>query len=751
VPAVFAATARRSDVRRWNAADAQRWLGFLARHLHRSDSPDLAWWRLSGAVPAVVFGAFFGSACGLITYGLAAFYAAFIDPTTDPLKEGVAAFVAVFAAASLVTTAVRWRAETAYTGALNFVCRFTLGFAIALPFGPPFYLITGLAAGLSYSTQPSRVRVRFRGAGRKFALRAAVGFALGAGAVGLTGFGAGSVLPLALGGGVVIGLASGLMVWFSPPASVEQITDPKGALRQDRAATLIYAPVFGLICGLLTALQVTIGALGLTRLLLGGALTRVPAVVVAVGLAALGVAFGVILICLITICSTWGIFLISRACLAVSGRCPWRLMRFLADSRSLGVLRQVGGVYQFRHNQLQDRLAAEARPGRYRSARTASQLSKPGRGHWRRFAATARSPARIGAAVGIVAALAITDRYYPQVLSRPLPLALRSGSGYVSVQWPSLKAYSPALHEDPYQFDSATAGGVLAAGSILIFRIGTGYHRILFARLGTAYGMAQVNAYGDKPAICGTANWIGAPGSTEIVDVACYTRAGRLVDVPFGVSFTDRSAGGRFSYLLADGTRHARPQQRVLWACDSAGGKAWVRRTSTGRYLVYIPVSAGLPAGAYFYQVTAYDAPFYCKLSAIPASSGIQQVTCRDTAGDFADSVFSVTFSAGTSFIGRTDRNYGYVSSADTDSVRLISPGYYEASVRGTGPLRRPATGLPYGGEAVAYAVGKSDAYCHIVGWAISDSGNTMTTWVRCWCVSTGQPVETRFSVGATW
>jgi hypothetical protein len=41
---------------------------------------------------------------------------------------------------------------------------------------------------------------------------------------------------------------------------------------------------------------------------------------------------------------------------------PWQVMRFLDDAHHRGVLRQVGAVYQFRHAQLQDRLASRPMP-----------------------------------------------------------------------------------------------------------------------------------------------------------------------------------------------------------------------------------------------------------------------------------------------------------------------------------------------------------------------------------------------------
>jgi len=56
--------------------------------------------------------------------------------------------------------------------------------------------------------------------------------------------------------------------------------------------------------------------------------------------------------------SAWGRFGVTRRWLALRGCLPWRLMAFLADAHQREVLRQVGAVYQFRHVELQRRLAA---------------------------------------------------------------------------------------------------------------------------------------------------------------------------------------------------------------------------------------------------------------------------------------------------------------------------------------------------------------------------------------------------------
>lgn len=60
--------------------------------------------------------------------------------------------------------------------------------------------------------------------------------------------------------------------------------------------------------------------------------------------------------------------------LAASDRTPIRLMRFLEDARSRGILRTVGPVYQFRHARLQDRVAVQELGNGHKPASLADQL-----------------------------------------------------------------------------------------------------------------------------------------------------------------------------------------------------------------------------------------------------------------------------------------------------------------------------------------------------------------------------------------
>src|SRR5262249_61264181 len=55
--------------------------------------------------------------------------------------------------------------------------------------------------------------------------------------------------------------------------------------------------------------------------------------------------------------TAWSGYIAARSWLALHHRLPWPLMAFLDDAHQRGVLRQVGSVYQFRHIDLQRRLA----------------------------------------------------------------------------------------------------------------------------------------------------------------------------------------------------------------------------------------------------------------------------------------------------------------------------------------------------------------------------------------------------------
>jgi hypothetical protein len=159
--------------------------------------------------------------------------------------------------------------------------------------------------------------------------------AVGAGAGSVAGlavglpFGLENGVTTAIGAGLVGGLAGGLSAHI-PHAS--DPVSPGDLLAMDRRVFLGLWLVFGLAVGFVVGFGTHPG--------LG---------------ACVGLAFGAFVA---TGGALWWRYTTTRLLLAAQGRMPWRLMGFLADAHERrGILRRVGGVYQFRHLTLQEHLA----------------------------------------------------------------------------------------------------------------------------------------------------------------------------------------------------------------------------------------------------------------------------------------------------------------------------------------------------------------------------------------------------------
>ncbi len=147
---------------------------------------------------------------------------------------------------------------------------------------------------------------------------------------GLAGLGAGFVVGLA--GGFGFGLAG-------VPGDLARVTSPGTVLVRDRQVALLFMLgaelVFGLGAGLGLGLMFGLGA----------------------GIGA-GLGFGLLAGLVVSMSQTaWPSYMLTRGWLAFHQHLPWSLMSFLSDAHQRGVLRQAGAVYQFRHIELQHRLA----------------------------------------------------------------------------------------------------------------------------------------------------------------------------------------------------------------------------------------------------------------------------------------------------------------------------------------------------------------------------------------------------------
>jgi hypothetical protein len=128
------------------------------------------------------------------------------------------------------------------------------------------------------------------------------------------------------------------------PADISSAASPRALLLQARNKILVSATIWAVV--------LTVGVV------IYWLFTRSVASAVFIGLgSAVGVGIPLFL------SAAWSGYEIARVQLALRRSLPWRLMGFLADAHRRGVLRQAGAVYQFRHIELQHRLATR-RPNR---------------------------------------------------------------------------------------------------------------------------------------------------------------------------------------------------------------------------------------------------------------------------------------------------------------------------------------------------------------------------------------------------
>jgi len=289
IPTVFdSAREKERSPRGWTGQKAKRWLTFLAVHLHRLGTRDLAWWYLYRAIPRPALGVAFSfvlvPAFGLAAGLVAGLGAGILFGLLVGLAGGFAVGLVGPSGPSDVESQSRLVTES-----------FAHKFGRATVFGLAVWLAAGLASMLVFGL-----------------------------ATGLWVWLVGAFVGICAGGANIL-----LSKWFDLRASRMPVAEPLAVLRLARVSTLASALTYGLAtlsAGVLSAgLEVGVAA-------------------------ALSVGLSIFFV------NAWGGFAISRACLAVSGRLPWRLTSFLDEAHQDDVLRQPTDVYQFHHARLQDRL-----------------------------------------------------------------------------------------------------------------------------------------------------------------------------------------------------------------------------------------------------------------------------------------------------------------------------------------------------------------------------------------------------------
>lgn len=302
---------------RWPADRAHHWLTTLARSLTARGTTELAWWQLNDLGPRhprAVLAAILAVAAGLLV-GVAGVL------TAGGQGLAIAAVITVAPAVAAAFCSVE-RPPPAFG---SFQLRQRVPRLLD-------HLVKGAVAGLVV--------------GGLFLVSAQLGQWIA------PGYFPPLTPPAAFTTGIGLGVGVGFFRWAGVATRLDDARTPATVLRADRRLTLFIAGTIAAALCAFTTYALSSSVAGPAGFAMGLAMFPVWAVWVAFGAMTPGAARGR------RTGHAWPGYVLSVAWAAASGRLPWRLMPFLADMHRLGILKQVGAVYQFRHTDVRDILAA---------------------------------------------------------------------------------------------------------------------------------------------------------------------------------------------------------------------------------------------------------------------------------------------------------------------------------------------------------------------------------------------------------
>ncbi|MFC4517985.1 NACHT domain-containing protein [Streptomyces ehimensis] len=389
VPSLYARAQRQDPQRRWDPERARRYFAYLAGAMQRHSTYDLAWWQLYRWTPVLARRWTRALLGGLLAAGLTlAAYVLYCLTTDAPQWSAPVVYWYAIGLAPAVGSMLYAAGQTrslpllALYGALG---NLTPVFEVQLIHGfwaphTPVYVLEGLGLygfgflvvlyGVGPPTPPeapSRGELGLRHWRRHLprtvitvlasaAITALVvtlyvrtRVAWPAGRPVKAFIAEGSAWAYGLEIGALFGVALATLHWVRRPASTQALMTPASSLRADRLVALVTTATAAVLLALpdlvISLTHLSVAPAGSETATLVNYLTGELPIVGAGGLT------------LALAGRAWPHYTAARFLLAVQGRLPWHLQEFLEDAHRLGLLRQVGTVYQFRHARVQRTLA----------------------------------------------------------------------------------------------------------------------------------------------------------------------------------------------------------------------------------------------------------------------------------------------------------------------------------------------------------------------------------------------------------